>query len=165
MGLDEQNDDGLGGRFRDRQAFTAANRWAEPLAALDEVQLAAAALPEHVHEEVVLARRLGADENWLARDRSLHRIDKLVRELEPEEIARIDAFLARPDRANRALGKRVAAWRKRLTDEGEPAVRAFAQEFEGVDQQRLRQVVRQIRKGDAGDRARRILEEILAVVR
>ena len=165
MVQDEQNDDGLGGRYKDRQAHPAANRWAHPIAALDDVQLAALRLPDWIDEEVHLARKLVEAVNYLARERSLARIDKLVHELEEDEIARIDAFLLNPGRANRERDLRVAHWRQRLVDQGEPAVRAFGEKFPEADVQRLRQVVRTLRKGDVGERPRRILDEILAAVR
>ncbi len=165
MVQDEQNDDGLGGRYKDRQAHTAANRWAAPLVALDDVQLAAIKLPEWIDEEVRLAKTLVEAMNYLARERSLARIDKLVHMLEEEEIARIDAFLVDPGRANRERGMRVDHWRNRLMEDGEPAVRAFGEKFADADVQRLRQVVRNIRKGDAGERSKRMLEELLEAVR
>lgn len=161
MAIDEDNDDGLGGRFKDRQAFTAANRWARPLVALGPVAWDAAPLDEVVRQEVSLARQLTLDENWLARDRSLRRIDKLVRELEEEEIACIDAFLAAPEAASAELDAWVAGWRARLLAEGEPAIRAFGDERADEDLQRLRQLVRNARKPDAGDRAKRQLDVAL----
>jgi ribosome-associated protein len=164
MGLDEDNDDGLGGRSRDRREVTEANRWARPLAALDPVAWAAAPVNDAIREEVELARRLAAAENRLARDRSFRRIDKLVRELEEEEIAAIDAFLARPARARAAAERAVAGWRARLVTEGEPAIRAFGEAFPQADLQRMRQLVRNARKPDAGERAKRQLDEALAVI-
>lgn len=161
---DEDNDDGLGGRFRDRQAVTAANRWARPLAALDDVQLAALALPDWIADEVRTARALSAADNFLARERSLHRIDKLVRELEDDEIARIDAFLVDPEAPLRARAARIDAWRARLLRDGEPAIRALGEAVPAVDLQRLRPLVRALRKGDTGERPRRLLDEALSVL-
>ncbi|MBA2320625.1 MAG: DUF615 domain-containing protein [Deltaproteobacteria bacterium] len=165
MGLDEDNDDGLGGRFRDRQAVTAANRWARPLTALDPVAWSVAPVPDAVRDEVDLARQLTAIEKWLARDRSYRRIDKLVRELEEEEIAAIDAFLANPGQATEARDAEAGSWKSRLLTEGEPAIRAFAEAHPELELQRVRQVVRNARKPDPGERARRQLDEILAAVK
>ena len=164
MVQDEQNDDGLGGRYRDRKAHTAANRWAHPLAALDDVQLAAIKLPEWILEEVLMARRLVDTYNYLARERSLARVDKLVHELDEAEIWRIDSFLQNPGRANLEHGLRVNHWRQRLIEEGEPAIRAFGEKFPAADLQRLRQVVRNLRKPDPGERPRRQLEELLSII-
>jgi ribosome-associated protein len=164
MAIDEDNDDGLGGRSRDRAAFTAANRWARPLVELEAVAWAAAPVGEEIRAEVALARTLTASENWLARDRSLRRIDKLVRELEDDEIAALDAFLAAPERAISARDAEVGALRGRLLTDGEPAIRALGAEHPEVDLQRLRQLVRNARKPDAGERARRLLDEALALI-
>lgn len=165
MGLDEDNDDGLGGRSRDRREVTAANRWARPLAALDPVAWSVAPVNAAVRAEVELVRALSAKETWLARDRSFRRIDKLVRELEEEEIAAIDAFLANPGQATAARDAEIDAWRVRLLEEGEPAIRDLGAACAALDVQRLRQVVRNARKPDAGDRARRQLDEMLQIVR
>ncbi|MEQ1507465.1 MAG: DUF615 domain-containing protein, partial [Myxococcota bacterium] len=91
--MDEDNDDGLGGRTRDRRELTAANRWARPLCALSLVELAAAPLPEDLRDAVLLGRSITS---YRARDRQYQRIDKLVRDLDDELVAAIDAYLADP---------------------------------------------------------------------
>src|SRR5688500_2860559 len=95
MVMDEDNDDGLGGRTRDRRVFTSANRWSRPLCALDAVQLAGAPLTDELRDAVRLAQAIAA--SFPARDRQYRRIDKLIRGMEPEAIAAIDTFLTDPD--------------------------------------------------------------------
>src|SRR5262245_6200281 len=134
MPMDEQHDDGLGGRSRDRREVTEANRWARPLCALGPVELAAAPIPDEVRAAV----RAG----WTTREgralnRQHQRIDKLVRSLDPEEIARLDAFLADPGAIDRAVDRCC----DRLVSDGDPALDALIVANPDLDRQRLRTLV------------------------
>jgi ribosome-associated protein len=145
MGMDEDNDDGLGGRSRDRREVTEANRWARPLCALTEAELRAAPLPDPIREAVELGRAI---RSYRARDRQYQRIDKLVRLLEPRALARLDAFLADPVEAPDP--GEVAA--DALLAGGDEALQAWVEAHPGADRQRLRSLLRQARR-DGGARA------------
>lgn len=159
MAVDEDNDDGLGGRSRDRRAVTEANRWALPLVQLDPVELAAAPIPEAIRDEVRLGRALTATDgnprpgvasrtpkaSYRARDRQYQRIDKLVRSLDEEEIAAVDAFLADPSVAWSALD----GWVDRMVQDLDPALDAWLALHPGADRQRLRALARRARAGGA----------------
>jgi ribosome-associated protein len=144
MGMDEDNDDGLGGRSRDRRELTAANRWGRPLCALSEAQLLAAPLPEEIREAVRLGRELaaGTSRAFRARDRQYDRIDKLVRCLEEPEIEAIDQFLQAPSDGREQLGR----WADRLIAEGDWALQEWMDEHPASDRQQLRNLVRQARQ-------------------
>jgi ribosome-associated protein len=139
--MDEDNDDGLGGRSRDRRDVTQANRWSRPLCALDPVRLAAAPVPDEVMAEIRLARSL--ESSYAARDRAYRRIDKLVRGLEEAEVDALDAFLANPD-AGQAM---LDGWIDRLVKDGDPVVEAWVEGHPGTDRQRLRTLVRNVKSG------------------
>lgn len=154
MAIDEEHDDGLGGRSRDRRAVTAANRWAGPLCALDPVQLAAAPLPDEVREAVVLHRAIPT---YRARNRQAQRIDKLVRSLDDDEIAALDAFLANPEVAHAEVDR----WCDRLVRDGDAALAEWVALHPDTDRQRLRQLVRNARDGSP-ERRRALREALLA---
>jgi ribosome-associated protein len=145
VAIDEDHDDGLGGRSRDRREFTAANRWAGPLCALDAVQLAAAPLPDAVREAVVLYDSIPTHR---ARNRQAQRIDKLVRILDEEQIAAIDAFLANPEVAH----AEADAWVDRLVRDGDAALDEWIAQHPDADRQRLRRLARNARDGSADRR-------------
>ena len=140
MAIDEEHDDGLGGRSRDRREVTAANRWAGPLCALDAVQLAAAPLPEEVREAVELHRSIPTHR---AKNRQAQRIDKLVRILDEDQIAAIDAFLANPAVAH----AEADAWVDRLVREGDAALDEWIALHPEADRQQLRRLARNARDG------------------
>lgn len=144
--MDEDNDDGLGGRSRDRREVTLANRWSRPLCALTELQLQLAPLPDEVREAVALARMLqdSTTRAYRARDRQYQRIDKLIRSLPDEEIAAIDAWLAQPDE-----GSWLQSWVDRLVAEGDEALQAWMDEHPDADRQQLRTLARRVRKDPA----------------
>jgi ribosome-associated protein len=159
---DQDNDDGLGGRSRDRREFAEGNqRWARRLADLPDEVAVKAPLPEVVRDELVLARRLdaNAERAGRARNRSLRRIDMLISGLEPEEIAAIDRFLDAPPLD--ADDPRIEAWYDRLLDAGDDAVGALAEAFPAADLQQLRQILRNTKKPALRERAQRQLREWL----
>lgn len=145
MVMDEKNDDGLGGRSRDRREFSAANRWARPLCRLLPRELEAAPLPDDVREATVLGRRLSSPK---AVARQHQRIDKLVRQLDDEQIAAIDAFLADPTVAKVKAAPpspETEAWCDRLVAEGDAALDAWMDLHPDADRQRLRTLARNAR--------------------
>jgi ribosome-associated protein len=153
---DQQNDDGLGGRSRDRREFAQDNqRWGLPLFALADEVLHKAPIPALVREELAVARSLGVGR---ARNRSIRRVDMLVSHLDDEEIAAIDAFLKRPPDAD---DPRLERWFGPLLREGDAAVERFRLDHPEVELQGLRQILRNARKPALVDRAHRALRELL----
>lgn len=156
MVMDQDNDDGLGGRSRTRREVTEANRWGRALHGLDEAQFAAAPIPPEVRAEADLARRATA---FRARDRAIARVDALVRDLDEGQVLRLDEFLAAPP----ALGAHPStiSWLSRLVETGDVAVRELIELHREVDGQRLRQLVRNLRRPDPPARTRAALVELL----
>ncbi|MEZ4237424.1 MAG: ribosome biogenesis factor YjgA [Myxococcota bacterium] len=146
MGMDEDNDDGLGGRSRDRREVTEANRWGAPLCALSDAALRAAPLPDALRDEIALGRTI---RSYRARDRQYALIDRLVRSLEPAAIEAIDAFLADPVEAPdpRALAAEA------LLAGGDAALQAWIEADPQADRQRLRALLRNARRDDRGRNA------------
>jgi ribosome-associated protein len=158
MAMDEEHDDGLGGRSRNRREVTAANRWGRALLGLTPTQFAAAPLPEEVRAEAAIAR---AAPSFRARDRAVARVDALMRDLDEEWVAKVDGFLRAPPQA--PAHPAAIQWRDRLLAQGDLALRALVDEQPGIDVQRLRQLVRNARaaRPGAGSRARAALTGLL----
>lgn len=143
MGMDEDNDDGLGGRSRTRREVTEANRWGKPLCLLTDAQFALAPLPPEIREAVALGRTIAS---FRARDRQWQRIDKLVRALPEDVVERIDAFLADPDAPFTAL----RGWADRMVAGGDDVLAEWIARRPATDRQRLRSVVRGARTDPRG---------------
>lgn len=159
---DQDNDDGLGGRSRDRRTFAEENqRWGRRLVDLPPEVTAKAPLPEEIRGEIDLCRRLdaNAERSGRARNRSLRRIDMLISGLAPEEVAAVDRFLDAPPLD--ARDPRLEAWYDRLLAGGDDAVGALAEAHPAADLQQLRQILRNTRKPALRERAARQLEEWL----
>lgn len=152
MAIDEDHDDGLGGRSRTRREVTEGNRWARVLCALRPDQLAMAPIPDEIREEVTLHGRMTAHR---ARNRQARLVDKLVRQLDADAVAALDAFLADPERAAAELD----AWCDRLITEGDAALDAWMALRPTADRQRLRQLARNARTAPG---RRRVLRAALA---
>ena len=139
--MDEDNDDGLGGRARDRREAAQANRWSRPLCALDTEQIAAAPLTEELRGAIRLCLAIAA--SYPARDRQYRRIDKLVRSLDEPDVLAIDRFLEAPESGYAELD----GWTERVLSEGDPGIDAWVALHPTADRQKLRTLVRNIRSG------------------
>lgn len=162
MAIDEDNDDGLGGRSRTRREVTASHRYAKQLAELDDVQLAELTLPDIVRDEIVNCRKIPKQP---ARGRQLDYIDKLVRALEEPEQLAIAAFLTDPHRATQRHQSKLDRWFERLLSGGDDVVDALLAVRPELPVQRLRQFIRNARKErerGRGTKAARDLREMLA---
>lgn len=154
--MDEDHDDGLGGRSRTRREVTEANRWGKALHALSDAQFAAAPLPPEVRAEADVSRRATS---FRARDRAIMRVDALLRDMDDAEVAELDAFLADPPSLRQH--PETAKWFDRLVSEGDGAVSELVAAYPGVPVQRLRQLVRNARKPDAPARSALALRGLL----
>ena len=111
--------DGRPSKSARKREAAAAQDLGERLIALKESELVALALPEKLHEAILLAKRITA-RGGLARQRQY--IGKLMRDI---DTAPIEAALGAKSRAT-ALDaekhKRLEAWRARLLNEGPAAL-------------------------------------------
>jgi ribosome-associated protein len=94
MAIDEDNDDGLGGRSRRRREARDAH-FGKQLVEVKEPVLALISLPEEVRKAVLVGRGI---KSYAARKRQIAFINKLLRDLEPEELAAIGKALEPPRR-------------------------------------------------------------------
>lgn len=112
------------------------------LAALSEAQLAAMALPEHLHDALLEARRVSGFE---ARRRQMQYVGKLMRGVDPEPIrSRLDAWKSSSQR-HLALLARAGHWRERLLAH-EAGIADFLAEHPRADAQQLRALAHNARR-------------------
>lgn len=105
-----------------KRAAHAAQDLGETLIALRDAELTALALPERLHDAIVLARTIRSRAG-LARQRQY--IGKLMRDMDLQPIEA--ALAAKNEQASREgqSFKRVEAWRERLMAEGEAGLDAL----------------------------------------
>ncbi len=152
---DEDHDDGLGGRTRDRREFTEFHQGrAQRLLELPELRLVHPAVPEVVRRELVVARNATSHR---ARNRSVRRADLLISQLEEDELAELERFLDEPAPA---VHPEVSAWIDRLGRDPD-LVTELAVEHPEVEAQRVRQLARNLGRPALRERARAALVELL----
>jgi ribosome-associated protein len=136
MGTDEEHDDGLGGRSRRRREVTESNRWGEALVALPRWHRVAIDMRDDLRAAVEEGARI---ESFIAKRRQVARIDAILRDLDEEQLAAVEAGMANPppDPASQA-----DSWVLRLRARGDEAIDAFVAENPSAERQRLRQLVR-----------------------
>jgi ribosome-associated protein len=105
-------------------------------ALLDEVEL-----PERLREAIVEARAITA---WGGRKRQLQYVGKLMREIDPEPIARWLDALAQGRRISAARQHALERWRDRLLADNE-ALDALAAAHPELDRPRLRALIHRAR--------------------
>lgn len=149
MAIDEDNDDGLGGRTSRRREVVAANQWADRLIALTPPQLDVAPLPDVVRAAV---REYAVMPNPSARKRQRQLIDKRMRAVDDETRDAVLAWLDDPD------ADPLAAWVDRLITGGDEAIDAWLADHPDADRQRLRTLAR---NAAANPKRRRALRDAL----
>jgi ribosome-associated protein len=146
--MDEDNDDGLGGRSRYRREVSARWRWGERLSALDPEVLAWLPASDVLREAVLEGART---ESPNARKRQIAFIDRLIREGTDDERDAIVTFLEDPDAVLRARDAELEATIDTLIA-GDDALTDWIDDHPDADAQRVRTLVRNARK-DATRRA------------
>ncbi len=144
-----------------RAEADALLRLAKTLVELRPAQLADVPLPTEVRAEVEICRPLRKG----ARVRQLRRVSQLLRRLELAPIvaaAEDDRHRQRP-RAQRE--RRVEHWGRRLCEQGDPALAELLAEHPRADRQRLRQLMRQVRKAPEGPAAATARRGLLRALR
>ena len=138
MSYDEQHDDGLGGRSRNRREVTESWRWGAQLVELPAWHVDAIPMPEDLRKRITECRAMTS---MIARKRQINHIDSYLRDM--DEVARA--------LVNRGIHERpqgvdpdslVKAWVPRFKTEGDAAIDAFLTEYPAAERQRLRQCVR-----------------------
>ena len=143
-----------------KREMEALQKTGAQLVELNADQLAQIELPEYLHEAVLAAQRI---RDFEGRRRQLQYIGKLMREVDPAPIrAKLERWhgVARAHTASQHLAER---WRERLlTDDG--ALALFADEYPGIDLQRLRSLVASIKRDRAAGKPPKNYRELFRVV-
>jgi ribosome-associated protein len=145
MGMDEDNDDGLGGRSRTRREVSERWRWGEQLVKLELDVLAYFPGSDVLKEAVLDGARTDSP---IARRRQVAFIDRLIREGTDEERDAIVAFLANPAKGLRAAQRAFDADVERILAD-DAALTQWFTDHPGADAQRVRTLVRNARKDRA----------------
>ena len=111
------------------------------LVELPDVQLAAMALEPALEQAVLEARRMKSHE---ARRRQLQYVGRLMRDVDAAPIRERLAALSGSSARAAAAHRRLEALRERLLADDE-ALTQFAAEHPGIDLQKLRSLIRQVR--------------------
>ncbi|MEK7876774.1 MAG: ribosome biogenesis factor YjgA [Pseudomonadota bacterium] len=156
--MDEYEQPSKSQRKRDMQAL---QKIGARLVELNAEQLARIELPERLLEAILEAQRI---RDFEGRRRQMQYIGKLMREVDPAPIcAKLDQWhgVAHAHTASQHLAER---WRERLLDEDD-ALALFANEYPGIDLQRLRSLVTSIKRDKAASRPLRNYRELFRAVR
>jgi len=123
----------------------------ETLVELPAGRLDSLPLGEALIEAIALYRRIPSHG---ARKRQLGFIAKLLRATDPEPIEAALQRFQQQDRQSVAHFHHLEQWRDRLLEEGDTAIDELLEQFPAADRQHLRQLVRQARKDQAGQKTR-----------
>ncbi|MCP1675247.1 ribosome-associated protein [Natronocella acetinitrilica] len=146
---------------RKREA-EALQRLGEAVLALPSDQRRSLPLSEALLDACALADRLTANG---ARRRQKQLIGKLMREVDPEPIQEALNALKGVSARSAAHHRRIEHWRDRLLAEGDEAVTAFMSDYPDVDQQHLRQLLRNARRESQAGKPPRAARELFRLVR
>jgi ribosome-associated protein len=87
-----------------------------------------------------------------ARKRQLQFIGKLMRNIDPEPVQRYFERLRLDTRQQAQRQHALEDWRDRMLAQGDSAIDAYLSDHPGADRQQLRQLVRQAKKEQAGNK-------------
>ena len=135
---ESQEFDGRPSKSARKREASAAQNLGTRLIALKESDLRALALPETLHDAIMLAKRITA-RGGLARQRQY--IGKLMRDMDPAPIeAALDAA-SRGATIDAEKHKRIEAWRTRLLGEGPSALDELMKWAPGADRKALKALI------------------------
>jgi ribosome-associated protein len=138
MAIDEEHDDGFGGRSAHRRAISASWRWGDELVALPDWHLAAIPMPDELRAAVRGCRTLTSIP---ARNRQIRTIEGWLRDMDDDDrhVLRVGI-----DTVPEGLDPEstVKAWTDRLLADGDAAIDALIAEFPSADRQRMRTIAR-----------------------
>lgn len=144
--IDEDNDDGLGGRSRNRREVNESRRYGLRLVALDPEVIAAVAMEDDLREAIALGRRI---QSGNAKKRQIMFIERLLRGMDDAQIRPIERMLADPapvvERVKRAADKTLDKTADALLADDDALSKWVAAHPE-VDLPRLRTLIRNARK-------------------
>lgn len=161
---DEEAFDDAPSKSQRKRDMLALQDMGEQLAVLNNERLRQLDLPEALHDAVLEARRITTHG---ARRRHMQYIGKLMRGIDPAPIqAKLDEWSG-ASREQTVRFHLIERWRERLLAE-DAAMGELAQEFAAADIQKLRTLVRNARKEQAGGHppksSRALFAELRALV-
>lgn len=138
MSYDEQHNDGLGGRSRNRREITESWRWGEQLVALPKWHTDAIPMPDDLRKRIDDCRLMTSK---IALKRQINHIDSYLRDMDEDARALVNRGIhERPQGVD--PDSIVKSWLPRLKTEGDAAIDAFLEAYPAAERQRLRQCVR-----------------------
>lgn len=129
-------------KSRRKKDMHARQALGEALVALTPAQLSGLGLPERLADAIGEARRIPTFE---ARRRQMQYIGRLMREVDPDPIARHLSALRNERRRDSARQHELERWRSRLLAE-DGALTELVRAYPGLDSQHLRALVRNARR-------------------
>lgn len=144
--IDEDNDDGLGGRSRDRRAVNQSRRYGARLLAMAPEIIAGLVIGPALREAIAVARKIQSPN---AKKRQIAYIDKLLRGFEEVEIRPIERLLAAAAPVARKLNRAADRAAERAADAllaDDAALSPWVEAHPDVDLPRLRALIRNARK-------------------
>lgn len=143
------------------RAATAVNKLGLALSRLSASDLDRLALPDRLREEVDRSQT----QKPKARGRQNRLIGQLLRAEDHEAIAARLVALENDRRVGVQHESVTDQWVARLIEEGDAAINALLADYPDADRQRLRLLVRNVRRKPDGSAARRARRELLRAVR
>jgi ribosome-associated protein len=155
------DDDEPPSKTQRKKEMTALQDLGEELAGLSESQLAEVPLPERLREAIVEARRITKHEG---KRRQMQYVGRLMRDIDVAPVREKLASWQGVSREATALLHRIERWRERLLED-EAAIGEFVAAYPGFDLQRLRSLLRAIRKERSENRPPRQYRELFRLLR
>lgn len=131
------------------------------LVELADEELAALGLPENLHDAIVMARRISSFE---ARRRQLQYIGRLMRHIDAGPIRDTLEMRRIAAAQQAAFHHRVERWRERLITE-ETALSEFVSAYPHADVQRVRVLIRNVRREREANRPPRSYRALFQLLR
>jgi ribosome-associated protein len=144
-----------------KQEMIALQALGAALVELSETQLAGLKLESSLREAVLEAKRITSHE---ARRRQVQYIGRLMRELDPEPIRAQLTAIEGHSAQDTARHRRLESWRDRLLADDE-ALTEFASAHPGADLQKLRTLIRSVRKDRDENKAPRAYRELFRCIK
>ena len=148
-------------KTRRKQEMLALQALGAALVDLSETQLEAMTMESRLREAVMQAKRFGSHE---ARRRQVQYIGRIMRELDAEPIRAQLAAIEGHSAQDTARHRRLEAWRDRLLAD-EEALTEFASTHPGADLQKLRTLIRSVRKDRDENKTPRAYRELFRCIK
>jgi ribosome-associated protein len=144
-----------------KQEMLALQALGAALVELSESQLQGLTMETRLRDAVLEAKRITSHE---ARRRQIQYIGRLMRELDPEPVRAQLAAIEGHSAEDTARHRRLETWRERLLADDE-ALTEFAGAHPGADLQKLRTLIRSVRKDREADRTPRSYRELFRCIK